>query len=292
MTPYDHIELFGLTEPDADLPIPDDDSLRNGAVETAFREIAHVFGGSGLHADLEPLLWGLVNLLHRHTMRLQTERHNSQDVIKALLREQDGSEIADVELQKSQARHETVFERETAFEFMRDHAAQLYEAETGSPWLPRAGSVKRNTTSAAIIEARDHLRAIRQHEADTLSPDGARVIITGGPEFTDTSAVYAALDRTLDRLGAVVIVHGGLTRGVDRIAAIWARERSIPQITCKPDFAAHGRAAPFRRNDDMLEMSPRAVIVFPGNGISENLAQKADAKKVAVWRPISKTEPA
>jgi len=289
MTPYDQIELFGLTEADTDLPIPDDDALRNGAVETSVREICTVFAGSGLSADLEPLLWGFVNLFHRQALRLQTERHNSQDIIKALLREQDGSEIADVELQKSQARHETLFERETAFEFMRDHAAQLYEAETGTPWLPRAGSVKRNTTSAAIIEARDHLRAVRQHEADTLSPDGARIIIAGGPEFTDTRAVYTALDKTLDRLGAIVVVHGGLTRGVDRIAAIWGRKRNVPQMTCKPDFATHGRAAPFRRNDDMLELSPRAVIIFPGNGISENLAQKAAGKKIAVWRPVYAT---
>ena len=48
---------------------------------------------------------------------------------------------------------------------------------------------------------------------------------------------------------------------------------------------ALGRAAPFRRNDDMLDLSPRAVIIFPGNGISENLVQKADVKEIAVWRP-------
>ena len=285
MTPYDQIELFGLTETDAELPFPDDDALQIGAVETAFREITDVFTGTALATDLEPLLWGLVNLFHRQALRLQSERHRNEEVIRTLMREQDGTEIADVELQKAQSRHEHASEREIAFEFMRNHAADLYEAEIGSPWLPRAGSIKRNTVTAAIVEARDHLRAIRRREADELAPEGARVIIAGGPDFTDTAAVYAALDRTLDRLGQIVILHGGLTRGVDRIAAIWARERNIAQIVCKPDFAAHGRAAPFRRNDEMLDLTPRAVIVFPGNGISENLAQKAEAKRVAVWRP-------
>ena len=145
--------------------------------------------------------------------------------------------------------------------------------------------MKRRGTAAAVIEAREHLRAIRQHEAEALSPEGSRVIIAGGPDFEDTETIYAALDKARDRLGDIVLVHGGLTRGTDRIAAIWARTRNIPQITCKPDFAAHGRAAPFRRNDDMLALTHRAVIIFPGNGISENVAQKAEVKGVPVWRP-------
>ena len=34
----------------------------------------------------------------------------------------------------------------------------------------------------------------------------------------------------------------------------------------------------------MLALAPRAVIIFPGNGISENVAQKAEVKGVPVWR--------
>ena len=285
MTAYDQIELFGLTETDAELPFPDDDALRNGAVEAAFREITHVFNGSCLVADLEPLLWGFVNLFQRQATRIQSERHHFEEIIRTLIREQDGSEIADVELQKAQTKIEIATEKEIAFEFMRDHAASLYEAETGTPWMPRAGSMKRRGTTAAVIEAREHLRAIRHRDAEALSPEGSRVIIAGGPDFEDTDAIYAALDKARDRLGDIVLVHGGMTRGADRIAAIWARTRNVPQITCKPDFASHGRAAPFRRNDDMLALTPCAVIIFPGNGISENVAQKAEVKGVPVWRP-------
>jgi hypothetical protein len=46
----------------------------------------------------------------------------------------------------------------------------------------------------------------------------------------------------------------------------------------------HQKAAPFRRNDAMLEAMPIGVIVFPGSGVSANLADKARAKGIRVWR--------
>ena len=49
----------------------------------------------------------------------------------------------------------------------------------------------------------------------------------------------------------------------------------MTQIAFKPDWAADGKAAPFKRNDHMLEIVPAGVIVFPGSGITGNLADKA-----------------
>ena len=48
----------------------------------------------------------------------------------------------------------------------------------------------------------------------------------------------------------------------------------------KPDFARHRNAAPFKRNDQLLETMPIGVVVFPGSGISDNLADKA--KKLGI----------
>ena len=48
------------------------------------------------------------------------------------------------------------------------------------------------------------------------------------------------------------------------------------QIVCKPNWNAHGRAAPFRRNDELLlNLLPKGIIAFPGNGITESLVDKA-----------------
>jgi len=54
----------------------------------------------------------------------------------------------------------------------------------------------------------------------------------------------------------------------------------VPQIAFKPEWSKHRKAAPFRRNDAMLEVLPIGVVVFPGSGISDNLADKA--KKLGI----------
>lgn len=47
------------------------------------------------------------------------------------------------------------------------------------------------------------------------------------------------------------------------------------QIAFKPDWTRHAKAAPFKRNDALLDTMPIGVIVFAGSGISDNLADKA-----------------
>ncbi|BDV36448.1 hypothetical protein SS37A_39780 (plasmid) [Methylocystis iwaonis] len=46
----------------------------------------------------------------------------------------------------------------------------------------------------------------------------------------------------------------------------------------------HKSAAPFKRNDAMLEALPIGVIVFLGSGIVENLTDKARKMWVPAWR--------
>ena len=41
-------------------------------------------------------------------------------------------------------------------------------------------------------------------------------------------------------------------------------------------------AAPFKRNDRMLEILPAGVIVFPGSGTTSNLADKAKKLRIPV----------
>ena len=78
----------------------------------------------------------------------------------------------------------------------------------------------------------------------------------------------------------MVLLHGGSPKGAERIAACWADHRKVPQVVFKPDWTRDGRAAPFKRNDRMLEALPIGVVVFPGSGISANLADKA--KKLGI----------
>ncbi len=81
----------------------------------------------------------------------------------------------------------------------------------------------------------------------------------------------------------MVLVHGG-GPGVEKIAAGWAERNGVHQVVCKPDWDRHGRAAPFRRNDELLNLLPKGVIAFPGSGITENLADKARQLGIPVMR--------
>ena len=287
MSIYEQIETFGLIGDDMEFPIPEDDALRADAVDAAFDGMCGVFRDSALAADLEPFIWGFVNLYHQRAERLARERGEMELVIRELIHQQDGSEIADVELQDAQRQYERTEERETAFLLMREHAASRYETETGRPWFPRSGSRGGSPVTAAMIDARDYMRAVKERKTESLAPEGSRVVIVGGQDFENTDAIFAALDKARDRVGDMVLLHGGSKKGCDHIAALWAKARAVPQVAFRPDFKIHNRAAPFKRNDDMLALDPRAVIVFPGNGITENVAQKADAKRIPVWRPAS-----
>jgi hypothetical protein len=46
------------------------------------------------------------------------------------------------------------------------------------------------------------------------------------------------------------------------------------------DWPKHAKAAPFKRNDQMLDIPPIGVMHFPGTGIQGNLADKA--KKLGI----------
>jgi YspA, cpYpsA-related SLOG family len=84
----------------------------------------------------------------------------------------------------------------------------------------------------------------------------------------------------------MVLLHGGSPCGAEPIAACWADNRKVAQVLFKPDWARHRNAAPFKRNDQMLDALPVGIIVFPGSGISANLADKARKMGIPVWRFI------
>ncbi len=115
-------------------------------------------------------------------------------------------------------------------------------------------------------------------------PDPATLVaIVGGKTVTDAGAVIARLDKAKAKYADIILVHGG-GPGIERIAAQWAERNGVHQVVCKPDWNAHGRAAPFRRNDELLNLLPKGVIAFPGSGITDNLVDKAVKLGIPVLR--------
>jgi hypothetical protein len=65
------------------------------------------------------------------------------------------------------------------------------------------------------------------------------------------------------------------TKGAECMARRWFEHRGITPIVFKPDWTRHGKTAPFERNDQMLEVLPIGVVMFPGTGSQDNLSDKA-----------------
>ncbi len=117
-----------------------------------------------------------------------------------------------------------------------------------------------------------------------LAPAGPKIAVTGGRDFNDHRLIWDKLDRVHAKHPDMVLLHGGSPKGAERIAAKWPDRRKAPQIAFKPDWTRHAKAAPFKRNDAMLDVLPIGVMVFPGTGIQDNLADKA--KKLGI--PVRK----
>jgi len=270
-------------EPDP-RPLPDATAIAV-AVADIFDALVATLGDTRLEPDLEELLWSSVNLFHRAVSRIERELDDNEQAQRRGQKEQDGSEIRSVELERLTAEGMTLIERRNSFEFFRDCAAEQFERHTGSSWRPRSGSmVNHRALTSAMIDSRDFLAAKRRAETQVLLPAGPKIAFTGGFEFNDHRAIWDRLDKVHAKHPDMVLLHGGSPKGAERIAAKWADHRKVPQIAFKPDWTKHAKAAPFKRNDQMLDVLPIGVIAFPGSGISANLADKAKKLGIPVWK--------
>ena len=283
------IATYGLA------PSPDEPEYREfpeagdlaQCIATAMTELAETLDGSPLEDDLTELLWGIGNVFHRRLQFLDKLLNENEDEQRSLAATQDGSEVKSVELERKLAEGERLVERREAHEFMRDAAAERFAALTGSPWMPRAGSrVSHRGLTSAVIDSRAFRSARRRKETELHCPEGTRIAFTGGMDCEDYPAVLKALDRCHAKYADMVLLHGGAPKGAELIAAKWAEGKGVPQVVFKPDWTGHGKAAPFKRNDRLLEEMPQGIIAFPGSGITENLVDKARKLGIRVMRPV------
>ena len=158
----DELQLYGhrLGQDEANprlLPEPD---AVQGQLGAGVDALSAMLTGTRLEDDLADLLWSFVNLFHRKIERIERELDLNEQAQRKAQAEQDGSEVKSVELERLIARGLSLIERRNAFEFARDHAAELFEVETGSAWRPRAGSmVNHRALTSAMIDSREFIAA-------------------------------------------------------------------------------------------------------------------------------------
>jgi hypothetical protein len=274
----DELALYGHRpyddEPDP-RPLPEPAKLQ-GALADMFDALVATLSDTRLEPDLQTLLWSIVNVFHRRIDRIERELDTNETAQRASQRTQDGSEVRSLELERLVAEGLTLIERRNSFEFLREGAAELFSVHTGQAWRPRAGSmVNHATMTAAMIDSREFINARRRADAQILVPKGTRIAFAGGIECGDHTRIWAVLDKVHAKHLDMVLLHGGTPRGAEKIAACWADHRKVSQVVFKPDWTGHRKAAPFKRNDQLLEAMPIGVVVFPGSGVTDNLADKA-----------------
>jgi hypothetical protein len=281
------LQLYGYRpfsdEPDP-RPLPEARTIA-GAVADIFDAFVATLSDSRMEPDLEDLLWSTVNLFHRAVNRLERQLDDNEQAQRRSQHEQDGSEVRSVELERFVTEGLSLIERRNCMELFREQAIAQFETHTGSLWRPRSGSlVDHRSVTSAVIDSRDFLAAKRRAETEVLVPVGPKIALTGGLDFDDHHLIWNRLDKVHAKHSDMVLLHGGSPKGAELIAAKWATNRKVPQVAFKPDWSKHAKSAPFKRNDLMLTMMPIGVIMFPGTGIQDNLADKARRMGIPVWK--------
>lgn len=287
------LDLSGFSirpAPFTETDFPCDEAIHH-TLAGVWSDLFAMFAGTALEADAEDLAWGFVNLFHRAASRKSSALDRASDEIRTLLATADGSEIHSGNLDEQVERAQAAEASMIAFEHMREAAAVLYLDEIGSSWRPMSGSRANHSSklTSAVVDARDFLRARAERRRAASIPEGTPIVFAGGrssfPTPEDAKAfaasVWATLDKVRDQVPDMLLVHGGDNKGVDRLAASWAEHREIQQLVFSLDRRLGARAG-FKRNEQMLDLKPRYVIAFPGNGVLERLVIEAKARRITV----------
>ena len=288
------LELGHLSIARAETPVtmqvPDPEAVEQ-TLAGVWSDLLALFPDTALEEDAEEIAWGFVNLFHRAAAKRNAQVDRATDEIRCLLASADGSEIHSTELERQIARAQAAEAAMVGLEAFREAAAALYLSETGSSWRPASGSRANHGASltSAVVDGRDFLRARSESRKRAAMPSGTPVLFAGGrlsfASADDAKAlanrVWETLDRVREHVADLVLVHGGDTRGLDRIAAAWAERRKVAQVAFGLDRRLGSRAG-FRRNEQMLSLNPRYLVAFAGNGVLERLVISAKAKGVHV----------
>ena len=281
-----HIDRFSSAPLDPPEPAAVEQTLA-----AVWSDLFALFPETALEEDAEEIAWGLVNIFHRAAPKRGAEVDRATDEIRCLLASADGSEVHSSELEKQIQRARSAEAAMLGLECFREAAALLYVNETGSCWRPAAGSrlTHNPALTSAVIDGRDFLRARSESRRRAAMPEGTPVLFAGGrlpfataeEATTCADGIWSTLDMLRERVADMVLVHGGDSKGLDRIAAAWAERRKVAQVTFALDRRLGARAG-FVRNEQMLSLRPRFLVAYPGNGVLERLVIDAKGKGIHV----------
>lgn len=285
-----HLSIANRPEVDRSLVAPDPEAVTH-TLTAVWSDLFALLIDTNLEPEAEELAWGFVNLFHRAATKKAGLIDRATDEIRLLVASGDGSEVHASELEEQVDRAQAAEAAMIALEGLRETAAQLYMHETGHSWRPAGGSRLSHDANAtsAVVQGREFLRARAESKRKAAMPAGKPVVFAGGRQSFPTTDeakqfgenIWATLDKVREHVAEMVLVHGGDSKGADRLASAWAEARRVPQIAFGLDTRL-GQRAGFRRNEQMLSLDPRFVVAFPGNGVLERLVIQAKERRIQV----------
>lgn len=242
---------------------PTEDALHQLGAALMTETLDHLVG-TGLEDFQTTVAESLVGAFHSAIQRIERDSDWARVEIKRLNRDFDGSEVADTELQEALAKARAADVAIMALEFVRDAASATYTSATGEVWTPWRGNVRGSRATAAQIEARDALRARRARQHSLADPGATIVAFRGSPKAdtgVDASRIYDALNWALREWPDMALATTGAP-GAEKLAIKWAGQKGVTHVKAAPNFDKHGKAAPFRANDEMIELDPVCCITL------------------------------
>ncbi|PZQ63458.1 MAG: pyruvate carboxylase [Phenylobacterium zucineum] len=244
-------------------------------------ELLDVVLGTALEDHAVTICETFIGGLHSGVQRLEREADRHRDDLANLLRDFDGSEVADTDLQDAKRACDAIDVAARALEFVRDAAAAGYATATGEVWSPWRGSVRGGVVSAAQIDAQAAVRAAGIRRRDDADPGDCVVVFRASPRSDapeDAGRIFDALNWARSQWPEMSLGLTGASGG-ERLAKRWAQQKGVRLVLARLD-RRFGRAAPFRANDQLMALQPVCVLVLP-----ESLG-RAGAAEAAPFKPV------
>ena len=285
-------------------PHPTEAALRQLG-EAAMSEMLDLVLGTALEDHATTICETFIGGLHAGVQRLDRDADRFREDLARALRDFDGSEVADGDLQEAKRRADAVDVAARSLEHVRDAAADCYATGTGEVWSPWRGSVRGSVTTAAQIDAQEALRCAQARRLDSSDAGATVVAFRASPRGDapeDASRIFDALNWARGEWPNMSLALTG-AKGGERLAKRWAQQKGVPMVLAKADFERYGRSAPFRANDQLMALRPVCVLVLPESlGVSAaagapefgpalNLAEQARHRGVRCVRIVARGTP-
>ena len=227
-------------------------------------ELLDVISDTALE-DFQTILGeALIGAFHSAAGRIERDADRSRDTMRSLDRDFDGSEAADTELQEATAKARAGDTATQACEMIRDAASETWTIATGEVWTAWRGTRRGTHLTAAQLEAKQAIRAIRNRKSGEADPGGPVIAFRGAPTADtsdDAGRIFDALNWAKQEWPDMALATTG-AKGAEKLAIKWAQQKGVKLILARADFDTHGKAAPFRANDELIALEPTCCLTL------------------------------